>query len=126
MRTRGHLAKEQSVLWNQIGAIFSSHGEMVLRVLQGSLEHPEGSTIIMDEPDMALSCRSAVKLVKVLNQLAEKGQQVIASVHNPIAIASFEHVLSMEHRQWMLSRDFLEMYGVSIHVAVNEKVTNDK
>lgn len=63
----------------------------------------------MDEPDMALSIRSIAKLVGKLRQAVQNNCQVIAAVHNPLLINSFDEVFSVEHRRWMKSSQFVEL-----------------
>lgn len=83
-----------------------SHGEFVNALLR-QMPQQRGSTVIMDEPDMALSIRSVRKLVAFLREQADKGVQMIVSAHNPILIAAFPEVLSLEHRRWMPAEEFI-------------------
>ena len=88
----------------QISAMYKSHGEVNNHLLK-ALSEVKNSVCFIDEPDMALSIRSVLQLAKLLNDLGtpEKGNQIIAAVHNPFLIAEFDQVLSLEHRRWMLS-----------------------
>jgi predicted ATPase len=47
-------------------------------------------------------------LVRAFQHVADVGGQVIATAHNPIVIAGFPEVYSLEHRRWMSSREFIE------------------
>lgn len=85
----------------------SSHGQCVNAILEFVAES-RGAILLIDEPDQGLSCRSASKLIEVLKRAAARGNQVIASVHNPIVIGGFDKVLSMEHKKWVCSNWFLE------------------
>jgi predicted ATPase len=111
MRTLGHLLSGPAMR-SQVSAMFSSHGETVNAILRSfdsaRLEHP--TLLLLDEPDMALSPRSARHLARTLQKLADGGHQIIAAVHNPIVIASQEYVLSLEHKRWMASRKFLSTH----------------
>lgn len=93
----------------QIASIFSSHGEASLPLVEHLLAGPEaaGALVILDEPDTALSPRSARRLAALLDAHAAGGGQSICAVHNPIVIASQPKVLSLEHRRWMDSGAFL-------------------
>lgn len=92
---------------SRIRLMFSSHGESVNAVINAAKQWKAPLVILMDEPDMALSPRSIKKLVETYRSLADAGMQIIAAVHNPIIIGSVEQVLSLEHRKWMLAKEFL-------------------
>ena len=96
----------------QVASMFSSHGEttnaMLALFCKEFTSEKEPSLILLDEPDMALSPRSAHLLAKIFAGIGASGHQVIASVHNPIVIASQEEVLSLEHGKWMSSEAFLD------------------
>jgi predicted ATPase len=57
---------------------------------------------------MARSPRSAHTLARQITTLADAGHHVIASVHNPILIASVAEVLSPEHDRWRSFLGFLD------------------
>lgn len=103
----------------QVSMLFSSHGEVVrsiinmLNKLDKEIQKDEHVLILMDEPDMALSIRSCHNLVQVMQSIAIKGHQIIASVHNPTVISQFDEVLSLEHRRWMRSKDFIASHAVA-------------
>lgn len=90
-----------------IASMWKSHGEQNMAILDNMAES-QNSVIIMDEPDMALSLRSIYKLMKMLDTLADNGNQIIAAVHNPLLIEHFPLVLSLEHRAWIPSDVFIE------------------
>lgn len=90
----------------QVSSLFGSHGESV-RGLSGSRALGKG-TMLLDEPDMALSPRSIHALTMDLKAAAAAGGQIIAAVHNAALIGSFPWVLSMEHGRWMPSDEFLQ------------------
>jgi len=93
----------------QVQCLFVSHGEMNNAILKALGTHKE-ILFMMDEPDMALSIRSCHKLVGLFKKAAEEKCQVIAAVHNPIIIEAFPEVLSLEHRKWMTSKDFIDAH----------------
>jgi predicted ATPase len=96
----------------QIQSMFSSHGESVNAMLRAIENDPSTHTLLLlDEPDMALSPRSAHRLAKILQSFAEQGNQVIASVHNPLLMLSQAHVLSLEHGRWMEPSEFLAAHA---------------
>jgi len=91
-------------------AYYMSHGEHISRILAVLERERQPSTFLLDEPDTALSIRSICELVRRLKQASESGHQVICSVHNPFLIREFSEVLSLEHRCWMNSEDFIQSH----------------
>ena len=89
-----------------VGSMFVSHGESNMIMLD-SLPEIENSVIFLDEPDMALSIRSAQHLTQLFEKTAERNNQIIAAVHSLVVIQHFEQVLSLEHRRWLPSKDFI-------------------
>lgn len=91
----------------EIASQFASHGQsnrQILKMIGG-----EQGVCLADEPDMALSPRSALWLRKKFLSLAA-GAHVIAAVHNPWVIEGVPEVLSVEHGRWMSSAEFLESH----------------
>lgn len=95
----------------QLACIMMSHGQMVKKIID-EIQTWKHETIIMDEPDMALSIRSCHFLVDCFRKAEKNGCQIIAAVHNPIVIRGFKNVLSMEHRQWMPSDTFIACHSI--------------
>ncbi len=93
----------------QIHSYYRSHGEVV-RMLHDGLKtlmrSREPLCSAMDEPDVGLSVRSVYEFVKLMKRLAKK-HQILAAVHHPFLIEAFPEVLSLEHRKWMPSAEFL-------------------
>jgi len=106
-RIQAHFGKN---IRAQVGAMFSSHGETNRAILSVLDKMGEGEVIFMDEPDTALSPRSCKMLVQKIITAAERGAQIIAAVHNPYVIGSFDNVFSLEHRLWMSGGDFLDSH----------------
>lgn len=118
-RTRGSFPARQELFKPHLAAQLSSHGETVISVIKSVYNtvgnDDEKYIILMDEPDMALSIRSIYKLRDIFRDLVDaKGVQILASVHNPLLIASFPEVLSLEHLAWMSSQDFISSHKVKI------------
>jgi predicted ATPase len=112
LRTLSHFVEDTGT---QLAMMFRSHGESVNAMLEGVLHKARAAdtppVVLLDEPDMALSPRSAYKLAGLLQDLADCGAQVICAVHNPIVISSQPHVLSLEHKKWMTSDAFLDAHA---------------
>jgi len=62
-----------------------SHGESFLRVLQHRFSAP--GLYLMDEPEAALSFRSTLTLIAMLDQMAREGSQVLIATHSPVLAA---------------------------------------
>lgn len=91
---------------SQVASMFSSHGECN-RAIFAATRTASNCVLLMDEPDMALSIRSCKMLVLQLKALVERSSQVIIAVHNMAVIQEFEDVLSLEHRKWVPSAEFI-------------------
>lgn len=94
----------------QIRGMFSSHGETVRSFFKSIETLPHQALLLLDEPDAALSPRSAYKLANALK--ASKVMQSLVAVHNPILIESQPEVFSMEHRRWMSSQEFMKLQKI--------------
>lgn len=94
-----------------LAARFSSHGETVNAMFGKMVEESVPHTFLLDEPDMALSIRSILRLANTIKEAA-KTHQIICSAHNPYLIEKFEEVLSLEHRKWMSSEEFIQSHKV--------------
>lgn len=99
---------ESDILFH-ISAMRSSHGEMVLAMLQELELIDKKMLVLFDEPDMALSIKSCRRLVRCFNHVAELGGQVIATAHNSVVIRSYEHVYSVEHGKWMGGKEYADL-----------------
>ncbi len=91
-----------------LNAMHRSHGEMVVAMFKTLEEIDKPYFVLVDEPDMALSIRSCLRLVRIFKHVAELGGQVIATAHNPILIGGFEEVYSIEHGEWMPSQKYID------------------
>lgn len=109
LRARSSFFADPDRMATQLASIYASHGQAVWRVLDEV--RARGATgrkvVVLDEPDVALSPRSAHRLAAMFADVASSGSQVIAAVHNPIVIAAFGDVYSLENRAWMSGEAFL-------------------
>ncbi len=102
-RVTGYIKNKLDIL-----SMWSSHGIINKKINKAVLKAKENSLILMDEPDTALSPRSILELVDIINKMIKKKCQLVIATHNPLLILNFNEVLSLEHRKWMKSTDFLE------------------
>lgn len=91
----------------QVASMWSSHGECTRAIIIG-VEEASEVLFLLDEPDVALSIRSCNQLVTTFKGAAERGCQILASVHSLAVIQQFVNVYSLEHRKWMTSVEFIE------------------
>lgn len=91
----------------QVQAHFLSHGQVMLPVLDAM---PRKGLLLVDEPDTALSPRSVLDLLKLLRNREALGMQLLVACHNPWLIEALDEVLSLEHRRWIKSAEFLSMH----------------
>lgn len=91
----------------QIQQMFISHGEAILSIVR-SLDQMKNCLVLLDEPDIGLSPRSAYTLARLLASAAKRGCQLVASIHNPLVMREIGEVYSMEERRWMGAVEFLK------------------
>lgn len=104
-RGRSYFDEKQDMM-TQVSMIFASHGQVNNAILKG-LEVKKDVAFLMDEPDTALSIRSCKKLADTLKIAVANGCQIIMAVHNIVVIESVPEILSLEHRKWMSSKEFI-------------------
>jgi len=103
-RTRGYVKFAADVYMR-----YQSHGNCVLALFDVMDEETDTKKcFVLDEPDMALSIRS---INKITAKLQATNHQVIAAVHNPFLIRAFPQVLSVEHKRWMPSEEFISSHS---------------
>jgi len=107
--TEPGLHDSSDVFTTKIMQRFLSHGQSINTILSGMNEFDKGSLILLDEPDMALSIRSIYKLIDIFKSRLADGCQIISTCHNPLLISAFHEVMSLEHRKWMTSKEFIEL-----------------
>lgn len=111
----------------QVASHFRSHGEFNREMFDKLHLEPvpsgdRGSLVLLDEPDTALSVRSCRRLVAALQAAAARGVLVVAAAHNPEVIAACPEVLSLEHRRWMPSDEFLALHRADGGTAVPPQI----
>lgn len=104
----GLFSRDSDTFKSQVANIFQSHGQVVNNTFASFERFKSGNIIFMDEPDMALSCRSIVTLASKIKDMGEKGIQVIFSCHNPLLIEKMVNVLSLEEKKWVGYKDFFK------------------
>ena len=66
----------------------ASHGQIMLSLFQESFPKlPDGTILLLDEPEMALSVSNQRRVLKMLKELVDrKGFRIICATHSPILI----------------------------------------
>lgn len=85
---------------------YFSHGEISMNYSLKVAEQ-KNAVILFDEPESGLSLRNQYKLVDAIKKAASQDCQIFIATHSLVLIESFENVLSLEHRKWMNSDDFI-------------------
>lgn len=68
----------------------ASHGQVMLAMFRENFPSlPEGTVLLLDEPEMALSVSNQRRILKMLLELADqKGFRIITATHSPVLIES--------------------------------------
>ncbi len=77
----------------------ASHGQVMLSLFQETFPNlPAGTTLLLDEPEMALSPSNQKRIIKMLMELVdEKNMRIIAATHSPTLIeASETYVINLD------------------------------
>ena len=106
-RVQNGIAERVGSMIAQINSRFKSHGEANNSILD-NLVNAHDMLLMFDEPDAALSMRSADRLGQLMIQAANNGCQIIAAIHNPIVLMYVNEVLSLEHKSWVSRESFMK------------------
>ncbi len=87
---------------------FQSHGEALLPMIL-CIEQAKDTIIFLDEPESGLSIRSQLKVIDSIKKAIEQGSQLIISTHSLFLIDYAGEVLSLEHKKWMSSKQFIKL-----------------
>jgi predicted ATPase len=77
----------------------ASHGQVMLTLFRESFPRlPEGSVLLLDEPEMALSVSNQHRILKMLMELVEqKHFRIICATHSPVLIDAPEtYVINLD------------------------------
>ena len=104
-----HMFKNNVSMEAQLMPYFLSHGETVMEILT-ALEQKideDPSVWIIDECDSGLSIRSCFMVAKMFKRAAEAGHQLLIVVYSQTIMEEFDEVLSVEHKKWMSSGEYI-------------------
>tara|TARA_Y100000588_G_scaffold394062_1_gene512633 strand:+ start:4483 stop:5028 length:546 start_codon:yes stop_codon:yes gene_type:complete len=77
----------------------ASHGQVMLSLFSKTFPSmPDGTILLLDEPEMALSQSNQRRILKMLQELADQKQfRVIAATHSPILLGAPEtYVINLD------------------------------
>ena len=78
----------------------ASHGQVMLSLFQQSFPSlPDGTVLLLDEPEMALSASNQRRILKMLMELVdEKRFRIIAATHSPVLLESHNtYVINLDN-----------------------------
>ncbi len=66
----------------------ASHGQVMLSMFRENFPQlPDGTVLLLDEPEMALSISNQRRILKMLKELVDqKGFRIVAATHSPVLI----------------------------------------
>ena len=95
----------------------ASHGQIMLAMFRENFPQlPDGTILLLDEPEMALSTSNQRRIVKMLQELVDrKNFRIIAATHSPVLIEAQEtYVIDLDkHINRNVMRDDLGTEGAS-------------
>lgn len=80
----------------------ASHGQVMLSMFQENFPSmPQGTFLLLDEPEMALSTSNQKRILKMMMELIDqKGFRVVAATHSPILIEAREtYVINLDNHK---------------------------
>lgn len=85
-RTQLELFKDQPEMLEFLR--MASHGQVMLSLFTETFPKlPEGTTLLLDEPEMALSLSNQRRILKMLKELVDqKGFRIVCATHSPVLI----------------------------------------
>ena len=78
----------------------ASHGQVMLSMFQQNFPNlPDGTILLLDEPEMALSVSNQRRILKMLLELVDKkGFRIICATHSPVLIDAKEtYVINLDN-----------------------------
>jgi predicted ATPase len=96
---RTHLEMFDSQPEMQEFAQIASHGQVMLSLFRETFpSFPDGTLLLLDEPEMALSASNQRRILKMLMELVDqKNFRIVAATHSPVLIEAKEtYVIDMD------------------------------
>jgi predicted ATPase len=96
-RTQIELFKDQPEMLEFLR--IASHGQVMLSLFQQSFPKlPDGTILLLDEPEMALSVSNQRRILKMLKELVDQKQfRIVCATHSPVLIEAPEtYVINLD------------------------------
>src|SRR6185503_1187853 len=96
-RTQLELFKDQPEMLEFLR--IASHGQVMLSLFKESFPKlPDGTTLLLDEPEMALSVSNQRRILKMLQELVDRKKfRVICATHSPVLLESADtYVINLD------------------------------
>lgn len=90
----------------------ASHGQVMLAMFRENFPAlPDGTVLLLDEPEMALSTSNQRRIVKMLKELADQKRfRIVAATHSPVLIDSPDtYVINLDNH---VNRNIADDFGV--------------
>lgn len=90
----------------------ASHGQVMLAMFRENFPAlPDGTVLLLDEPEMALSTSNQRRVLKMLKELADqKNFRIVAATHSPVLIESPDtYVINLDNH---VNRNIPDDFGV--------------
>ena len=97
-RTQLELFKDQPEMLEFLR--IASHGQVMLSLFKESFPKlPDGTILLLDEPEMALSVSNQRRILKMLKELVDQKQfRIVCATHSPVLIDSPEtYVINLDN-----------------------------
>ncbi len=95
----------------------ASHGQVMISLFRDSFPSlPDGTMLLLDEPEMALSQSNQKRILKMLKELVDqKNMRIVAATHSPVLLESEDtYVINLDnHRNKNIIRDDMPIPGAS-------------
>jgi len=78
----------------------ASHGQVMLSMFRENFPSlPDGTVLLLDEPEMALSLSNQQRILKMLQELVDKKKfRIICATHSPVLIGAPEtYVINLDN-----------------------------
>ena len=96
-RQQLHLFKDQPDMLEFLK--MASHGQVMLSLFQESFPKlPDGTILLLDEPEMALSISNQRRILKMLMELTDRKKfRIVCATHSPVLIEAHEtYVINLD------------------------------